>query len=134
MKQIKSKASIYIQLLIIVSIAAELFHFTILFKLIPYDISWGGRLKSDSEMYVFEGLSILVNAFFIFTLLQKGEYVKSYFSKKTVSIILWVFFAVFLLNTVGNLFAKTTFEKGFTILTFVNSILLWRINKRTNLY
>jgi hypothetical protein len=132
MKQTKSKRSIYIQLLIIVSIAAELFHFAILFKLIPYDITWGGRLKSDSEMYVFEGLSILVNAFFIFTLLQKGEYVKSYFSMKAVSIILWVFFGIFFLNTIGNLFAKTTFEKGFTILTFVNSILLWRINKKTS--
>ena len=34
-----------------------------------------------------------------------------------------------LLNTIGNLFAKTTFEKGFTILTLVNSILLWVILK-----
>jgi hypothetical protein len=47
--------------------------------------------------------------------------------KKTVSIILWIFLAIFVLNTIGNLFAKTTFEKGFTILTLINAILLWVI-------
>ena len=114
-----------------ISIVAILFHILILLKIIPYEITWGGKLKTDEEMYVFETFSILVNLFFIFVLLQKGVFIKPFLEKKTVSIILWIFLAIFVLNTIGNLFAKTTFEKGFTILTLVNSILLWKINKTT---
>ena len=74
-------------------------------KIIPYEITWGGKLKTDNEIYVFEIISILINSFFIFMLLHKGDYIKSFFSKKSVSIILWIFFVIFVLNTVGNLFA-----------------------------
>jgi hypothetical protein len=94
-------------------------------------MTWGGKLKTDEEMYVFETISILINSFFIFLLLQKGDFTKPFFGKKIVSIFLWIFFVIFVLNTIGNLFAKTTFEKGFTILTLINSILLWKINKTT---
>lgn len=121
--------SAYIKILTSISIVAVLFHISILMKIVPYEITWGGKLKTDEEMYVFETFSILVNLFFIFVLLQKGVFIKSFLEKKTVSIILWIFLAIFVLNTIGNLFAKTTFEKGFTILTLVNSILLWVILK-----
>lgn len=124
--------SVYIKILTSISIVAVLFHISILMKIVPYEITWGGKLKTDEEMYVFEIFSILVNLFFIFVLLQKGVFIKPFLGKKTVTIILWIFLAIFVLNTIGNLFAKTTFEKGFTILTLVNSILLWKINKTTN--
>lgn len=124
--------SAYIKILTSISIVVILFHILILLKIIPYEITWGGKLKTNEEMYVFETFSILVNLFFIFVLLQKGVFIKPFLEKKTVSIILWIFLAIFVLNTIGNLFAKTTFEKGFTILTLVNSILLWKINKTTN--
>ncbi len=119
--------SAYIKILTSISIVAILFHILILLKIIPYEITWGGKLKTDEEMYVFETFSILVNLFFIFVLLQKGVFIKSFLGKKTVSIILWIFLAIFVLNTIGNLFAKTTFEKGFAILTLINAILLWVI-------
>ena len=32
-----------------------------LLKVIPYDITWGGRLKTDSEMHIFELMSITFN-------------------------------------------------------------------------
>lgn len=113
-----------------ITIVAILFHILILLKIIPYEITWGGKLKTDKEMYVFETFSILVNLFFVFVLLQKGVFIKPFLGKKTVSIILWIFFAIFVLNTIGNLFAKTTFEKGFTILTLINAVLLWVILSR----
>jgi hypothetical protein len=118
-----------IKILVGITAAALVFHFLILIKIIPYDITWGGRIKTDQEMYVFEAFSIMVNSFFIFVLLQKGAFIKPFFGSKTVSIILWVFFGIFALNTLGNLFAKTTFEKLFVLLTLTNAILLWQINK-----
>ncbi len=121
----------YINILITISILATIFHLLILFRVIPFEITWGGRLKTVEEMYVFETISILINSFFIFILLQKGEYIRYFLGKKTVTLILWVFFTIFVLNTIGNVFAETYFEKFFTILTLLNAILLWLINKPT---
>ena len=106
-----------------------LFHICIIVKIIPYNIAWGGRLTNDNEMYVFESISILINLFLSWLLLMKGEFVQFKFPNKTINLILWIFFALFILNTVGNLFAKTNFEKLFALLTGLSAILIWNILK-----
>lgn len=121
--------SLYLRILMGITVLATLFHITLLIGVIPYEIAWGGRLETEEEMYVFETLSILINLFFIFVLLQKGGYIRSYFNQKTISIILWIFFAIFVLNTLGNVFAKTNFEKAFTIVTLANAIFIYLINR-----
>ena len=108
-------------------ITVLLFHICIITKIIPYSIAWGGRLQNDAEMYVFETISILINLLLLWTLLMKGNLVKFKFSEKTLNIILWIFFAIFVLNTIGNLFAKTLIEKQFSLLTAISAILLWII-------
>lgn len=107
-----------------------LFHFSILLKLIPYEITWGGRLKSDLEMYIFESISILLNLFLFVSLLIKGMYLKEIISLKFVNFILWGFFFVFVFNTIANLFAQTHLEKFFAILTLIFSILIFIILKK----
>ena len=99
------------------------FHFLIIVKIIPFNIAWGGRLKSDQEMYVFEGISIAINLFLIWVLSLKLKNVKG----KLINIMLWIFLGIFTLNTIGNLFAQTNFEKFFSILTFVFALLILRI-------
>lgn len=108
-------------------VAVIIFHLSILLKIIPYEITWGGRLKNDNEMYVFETISIAVNLFLGLIILIKGEYIKQIIPLKIVDIILWIFIALFVLNTVGNVVAKTNFEKFFAILTLASSILIWII-------
>jgi uncharacterized membrane protein len=66
-------------------------------------------------MYVFETISMLINVFLSWILLMKGNFVKFKFSENAVKIILWTFFGLFILNTIGNIFAKTSFEKFFAI-------------------
>lgn len=124
------KLTPYIKLSILLLSLVSLFHLSLLVKLIPYDIAWGGRLKNDKEMYVFELISISVNLLLIFILLMKGNLIKLQLSEKLVNGILWMFFFLFILNTVGNLLAKTTFEKGFSVLTLVLAVLLWKILKK----
>ena len=109
--------------------AVILFHIAIIAKVIPYNIAWGGRLQNDQEMYVFEAVSILINAFLGLVLLMKANYIKFRFREKAINIILWIFLVLFVLNTIGNLFAKTNFEKSFAVLTFVFAILIWMILK-----
>ena len=112
--------------------AVTVFHFSIILRIIPYEIIWGGRLNNDFDMYVFESLSIMINIFLILTLLIKGSYIKQIFSLRTVNIFLWVFLVIFGLNTLGNLFANTNFEKLFAVLTLASSILIWIILKAKN--
>jgi hypothetical protein len=126
----KDNKRIYLTILIGICFLALGFHLLIFLKIVPYEITWGGKLKNDNEMYVFEIISIAINSFFAFVLLQKGNFVNPVFSEKVISIILWIFFVLFLLNTIGNLFATTVFEKSFTIVTLVNAILIWRINRK----
>ena len=119
-----------ITILILLIAAVAVFHLSILLKIIPYEITWGGRLKSDSEMYVFETLSIAINLFLIMILLVKGKFVKEWIPLKVVNAALWVFMVLFGLNTIGNVLAETNFEKSFALVTFTSSILIWIIIRK----
>jgi len=123
----KSATSIYILLGLLVAVI--LFHMAVMTKAIPYNIAWGGRLRNDREMYVFEVLSIFINLFLGIVLLMKARYIKPGLKEKTINIILRVFLVLFVLNTVGNLFAKTIFEKSFAGLTFIFAVLIGTILK-----
>lgn len=121
----KNAIKVFLGLLFLV----VLFHFCIILKIIPYHITWGGRLDNDNEMYFFETISISINAFLSWVLLMKGNFVKYQFPQRTILAILWIFLIILALNTIGNIFAKTYFEKFFAILTGFFAILLWRIMK-----
>jgi hypothetical protein len=109
---------------------ALLFHLCILIKLIPYQITWGGRLTNDTEMYVFETISISVNLLLMLVVFAKANYIRPFLSEKIMNIVLWFFVAVYLLNTIGNLFAKTLLEKSFSLLTLVLAYLIWQILRK----
>ena len=81
-----SKLAIKIMLWLITIIT--LFHLAILTKIIPYEITWGGRLENDSEMYVFETISIIFNIFFGLVLLIKDERLPTFIPMKVINIIL----------------------------------------------
>ena len=129
-KNIAFKASIGLLTLVII------FHGFIIAKIIPYNIAWGGRLENDSQMYVFESISMLINGLLITVLLLKAKYINHRFSEKILNGILRFFQVLFILNTIGNLLAKTSFEKYFALLTAILAIFIWIIlkeNTRNNL-
>lgn len=120
-----------LKLLIGLFIAVIIFHLLIVFQVIPYTIVWAGKLKTVDEMYVFEAASISINVFLIAVLLLKGNYVKHRISDKILNAILWIFVALFALNTIGNLLAESLFEKiVFTPLTLVSSLLIWIVVRK----
>lgn len=121
---------IAIQLMLWLIILVIIFHLSIILKIIPYEITWGGRLKSDSEMYVFETISIVINLFLIWILSIKGNYIRQVIPIRVVNLILWIFLVIFVFNTIGNVFAKTNFEKSFAIITLISSVLIWIILKK----
>lgn len=103
------------------------FHLLIMIQVIPYEIAWGGRLRNIEQMYMFEAVSILLNLFLLFILLMKGRYTKYQLRENTLRIVLWLFLILFILNTVGNLFAQTNFEKLFALLTLIFAFLIWTV-------
>jgi hypothetical protein len=121
---------IAVKLMLWLIILVIIFHLSIILKIIPYEITWGGRLKSDSEMYVFETISIVINLFLIWILLIKGNYIKQVIPIRVVNLILWIFLVIFGFNTIGNVFAKTNFEKSFAVITLISSVLIWIILKK----
>jgi hypothetical protein len=124
-----SKLAIKIMLWLITIIT--LFHLAILTKIIPYEITWGGRLENDSEMYVFETISIIFNIFLGLVLFIKDERLPALIPMKVINIILWVFLILFSLNTIGNIFAETLFEKILAIVTLSFSYLIFIIFRNT---
>lgn len=124
------KVETTIQIMLVIVAMLTLFHLGILLQIIPFEIVWGGRLQSVSDMYRFESFSLAVSLFFGWLLLMKGGYAKQLLSPKVVTVVLWLFFVLFALSTVGNILAKTTLEKGFTIITVLLCILIWRVNTK----
>ena len=116
-----------IKMMLYLLVAVILFHLSIMLKIVPYEITWGGRLKNDSEMYGFETISLVINLFLGSILLIKGGLIKEIIPMKIVNIVLWIFVMLFGLNTIGNIMAKTNFEKFFAILTLASVFLIWII-------
>jgi hypothetical protein len=100
-----------------------LLHFIILLKIIPYNIIWGSRLKSNKEMYRFEILSILINVLFIIVILAQADFRIIHIPNKIITYALWLMTSLFLLNTLGNAISKNRIERlVFTPITILLAI------------
>ena len=99
----------------------------IFFDFAPVEFLWGGRMETKEELLVFEFLSFAVVVLCFFVVLIKSGRISAPRLKKASGVILWILFVLFLLNTVGNIFAKTTFEKSFAIVTIVLAIFCLRL-------
>jgi hypothetical protein len=105
-----------------------IFHLLVLVQIIPFDVVWAGRLKTVEEMVVFEMISITINIVLLVILLVKSNYVKRGARDQWVNLALWAFALLFLLNTIGNLFSKTSLETYIaTPLTFVSFLFCARL-------
>jgi hypothetical protein len=109
-------------LLILLSIFLVL-HVCIIVKVIPYKMVWGGRLKSDNEMYRFETISIVLNLILIFIVLVEAGYINLHLEKRILSFMRWSMLAFFLFNTVSNALSKNKMEqKLFAPLTILMAL------------
>jgi hypothetical protein len=105
-----------------------LLHFSILIKLIPYNLVWGGKLKSIKEMYRFEIFAILINSLFVIVILIQMSFLTIDIPKKVITYSLWLMTGLFFLNTLGNAISKNKLEKRLftpvTILLAIFSLIL----------
>ncbi len=118
------------KILIALLILVILFQVGIIVKIIPYEIVGGGRLENDAQMYRLAGISILLNGGLIGVLLLQENFFQHRVPQKVLRGLLWFFLFIFLLNTLGNLLAKTVFEQSFAFLTLLFVALLALILKK----
>jgi hypothetical protein len=114
--------------LLLIQSLVLVFHFLVLFGIVPFEIVWGGRLKNVEEMRVFESVSIVLNALMITAVAIYAGLLPLNVNRKMLRFAFWVMFVLFALNTVGNLMAVNEYEKIiFTPLTFLLAIFSLRL-------
>ncbi|GAA4300470.1 hypothetical protein [Nibribacter koreensis] len=97
-----------------------LFHGLVLVGIIPYEIVWGGRLKSQEQMLTFETVSILINVCMVTMVAMYLGSIRRWVPMAFLKGMLWAMALLFLVNTVGNLFSVNSFEQMvFTPLTLL---------------
>jgi archaellum biogenesis protein FlaJ (TadC family) len=109
-----------------------LFHLSVIvgiifFNYVPIDYLWGGRMQTKEELLIFEIISMSVMGLCVWVVLVHAGKVKMPRLRGLATVILWILVVLFLLNTIGNIVAKTTFEKFFTIVTAILALVCLRI-------
>ncbi|MBK5278893.1 MAG: hypothetical protein JJE09_08520 [Bacteroidia bacterium] len=104
----------------------------VIFNYVPIDFLWGGRMETRNQLLGFEFISLIVMAFCILIVLIHSERIRIPKLKNVVQIALWILFAMFVLNTLGNIIAKTMFEKFLAVVTAILSILCLRLALEKN--
>lgn len=104
-----------------------IFHILILTGVIPYDITWGGRLKTHADMIRFETVSVLINITVILIVAAHMRWLPFRIDRRTTRLAMWLMVVMFSVNTLGNLFAQTLMEKSFGILTLLLAICCIRL-------
>lgn len=112
------------QLAIVLFSLLEVFHLSIilgivLFDFAPVEYLWGGKMKSAEELLVFEFVSLITMTICLLVVLVRTQKIKLPKLLKLSRVLLWVLTLIFILNTVGNLLAESSFEKFFSIATLL---------------
>ena len=111
--------------------ALLILHTLIITEQIPYEKVWAGKLRSVEEMRLFETFSILLNVFILAILILKYNFLQKRKNNRVIDMLIWVFVWLFILNTIGNLFAKSMIELVLgTLVTLASAILCFIIVRK----
>jgi hypothetical protein len=114
--------------LLILMACTIVFHGFVLLGIVPYNIVWGGQLESVEEMYMMESVSIGLTLFMAWMVAVRIEVLHAKFPALLSQFIFGGMALLFLLNTIGNLFAVNRLETLlFTPLTLLSTIACFRL-------
>jgi hypothetical protein len=103
-------------------------HLLILFRIIPYDMVWGGQIKDASSLLVFEVVALVVTLLFAMIIAMKVGYIKAGKLGIVANIGMWVIFIYFVLNTLGNIASSVSIENlVFAPFTIILALLALRL-------
>jgi hypothetical protein len=112
-------------ILLIVLFLLIIFHILIISEILPYDIIWGGQVDGSKESLIhLEIIAIVILILFMIIITSKIGYITILKSTMIKTIGMWIIFAYFVLNTLGNLASDVTIENYiFAPITIVLAIL-----------
>jgi hypothetical protein len=109
MKIINANVAGNILLICLALLAA--FHVFVIIGIVPSDIIWGGQIDDPhSNLFTLEIIALFVLVLFAIIISAKMGYIKANKFRKPTTIGVWIVFAYFVLNTIGNLASDVSFE------------------------
>lgn len=114
-------------ILVIIS-SIIVFHLLVMTGLLPFEVVWGGTASGTDQVRTMELISIVVNIAMLTVVCAYAGIIKTRMKQRFFKGSFWIMFALFLLNTVGNLMAETALETYlFTPLTVLLTLFCFRI-------
>lgn len=108
--------------------ALLLYHLLIISGVISFQVVWGGRVQTKADMYRMEGISIIINLAMLMVVAIKGRLIKKVRPGKVITVLLWIMFASYVLNTIGNILSTNSIEAAvFTPLTILAALMCLRL-------
>ncbi len=126
-KVIRAKAAA--NALLIALSALAVFHILMVLGVLPASMVWGGRADGARvNLGLLEVVSLVVTGLIALVVAAKIGYLKAERFRRVIAVSMWVVFAYFVLNTLGNLASSSSLEKAiFTPVSLVLSILALRL-------
>lgn len=125
-KTLSEKIAIYGMLVILTPMI--IFHVLVICGIIPYEIVWGGRITSQSEMVVFETISIVALSLMVFVITVYAGLLKVNMHRAVMRVSLGLMTGLFFMNTAGNMQSLNQWEKlVFTPVTFLLFLFSFRL-------
>jgi hypothetical protein len=108
--------------------AVVLFHLLVIVGVFPKTIVWGGRITDPQQVIRMEVVSILILLVAAAVFVFRCRSVATGAPSLLWAIATWALVGLFAINTVGNLFARTPFERfAMTPLTLLLALLALRL-------
>lgn len=108
--------------------AVIVFHILVAGGLLPKTIVWGGRISEPNQVVRAELGSIAMLLVAAAVVIMRWHSLAHGSPNIVAAVGVWVLMVLFTLNTVGNVFAKTRFERVvFTPLTLLLALLMLRL-------
>lgn len=99
-----------------------IFHLGIILKWIPYTFVWGGKLKTDQQMYQFETVSLVLSVAFLWIAIERLRIYEGILPEKYQTICLWIMAVFFFINSIGNFLSTSNIEKIFLPIAILATI------------
>jgi heme/copper-type cytochrome/quinol oxidase subunit 4 len=109
MKKLISERIAGIILIVMMSLLI-IFHLLIIFRVLPSDMVWGGKLENSSQVLMMELIALVITILFLTIILLKLSRTQKI--RKLINVAVWIIFIYFSLNVLGNLASENTVEKA----------------------
>jgi len=103
-----------------------------IFDIVSSKYVWGGRATDHNQLIILETVTFIVNGLILWLIAMRVNFAKQKISTKTLNILFIILSIMMALNTIGNIFAKTSAEKFMAIPTLIGAIGFYVLARRKN--